>query len=145
MCVLHVKIVFETNQPTKQVPRPTVACTTLANSPLEEMRDMLRRDLRQRDGKVLGLMVQQHYAKRFILDSKEDRKSMEIRSKPVKFLNEGDKVALVSTNHGADRQVLAILEYQGCSKIKKADFHKYFQLHRVTLQEIEQFKFFGKI
>ncbi|CAK9049402.1 Malate dehydrogenase 2 [Durusdinium trenchii] len=102
---------------------------------------MLRRDLRQRDGKVLGLMVQQHYAKRFILDSKEDRKSMEIRSKPVKFLNEGDKVALVSTNHGADRQVLAILEYQGCSKIKKADFHKYFQLHRVTLQEIEQFKF----
>ena len=95
--------------------------------------------VKQRQGEYLGLLVHERYARRFIAESPEDRKSMEIRNKRCTFLQEGEKLLLVATSGSRShhrRQILAVLEFQGCLKILVTDFEKYYSLHKVTPEEL---------
>ena len=62
----------------------------------------------------------------------------EIRSKPLQFLKEGEKIVLISTKNGK-RFALCVLEFQGCVKIKMSLFMKYYNLHRVSAGEFADF------
>ena len=82
-------------------------------------------------------MVQEKFANRFIA-TESQRKTMEIRTKPVKFLSVGDRVALVSTaSQSTKRLCLAILEFRGCLKIDVGDLVKYQQFHRASPAELD--------
>ena len=85
------------------------------------------------EGKACGLVVKENFARRF-LESEEERKVYEIRSKPIKFLSEGDKILLVSSPSelGGRRQVTAMLQFEGNIRIKCSSFQRYFSLHRTS-------------
>ena len=92
-------------------------------------------------GRICGLIVKECFAVRFLAEE-DQRKIYEVRSTPVKFLNEGDQIALVSSTREnervvKDRKAIAILEFQGNVRIKKSHFSKYFRLHRVTDEEFQ--------
>lgn len=90
------------------------------------------------EGKACGLVVKENFARRF-LESEEERKVYEIRSKPIKFLSEGDKILLVSSPSelGGRRQVTAMLQFDGNIRIKCSSFQRYFSLHRTSTDEFQ--------
>eukprot|EP00435_Cladocopium_sp_Y103_P050845 s1634_g15.t1 len=68
---------------------------------------------------------------------------MEMRSKKCAFLQEGDQLLLVATlgeRFQYRRQILAVLEFQGCTRIWAKDLEKYFSLHQVTTEELQASK-----
>lgn len=99
---------------------------------------MLTKNVLKKDGKLVGLIVLEAYARRF-LEGAEERKVYEIRRAPVRFLKEGDRIALISVSKTA-WTVIGILEYQDCIRIKNALFEKHFPLHRVSQTEYETFR-----
>ena len=67
------------------------------------------------------MLVKAKYAERFVATEPGERKTMEVRSKPVKFLQSGDRIVLVATNGiGVSRQILAVLEFQHCMELPGA-------------------------
>ena len=89
-------------------------------------------------GLVLGLLVRQRHAEKFVAPEPH-RKVYEIRTRPVKFLPEGAKVALVSMEQTRKRcrKVLGILEFVGNIKIRVASFDKYHAFHQVSQDEFK--------
>ena len=92
------------------------------------------------DGKICGIVVKAEFARRFVEGPEEDRKVMEIRSRPVKFLAAGEKVLLISVSGGHPRQLLGILQFEECRKIPNGLFGRYFAFHRVSQQEFAEFQ-----
>eukprot|EP00435_Cladocopium_sp_Y103_P014574 s3958_g3.t1 len=94
---------------------------------------------RNKEGQCLGLLVHRVHALKFLMPEPH-RKTYEVRGNPVKFLQEGHKLALISVDKGGRRQpssweILAVLEFQGNVKMKKAAFDKYFPFHQVSTLE----------
>ena len=86
----------------------------------------------------MGLLVHRVHALKFLMPEPH-RKTYEVRGNQVKFLQEGDKIALISVDKSNRKQssweVLAVLEFQGNVKMKKAAFDKYFPFHQVSTLE----------
>ena len=100
---------------------------------------LLKYKVKQReDGLFCGLLVKKPYALRFVEGRQCDRKTVEIRSKHVSFLECGERIGLVSTEVGSPRKLLAVLEYEGCIKIMKDSFGSWYSMHRVTAAEFEE-------
>lgn len=97
----------------------------------------LLQTVKSKQGRYCGLLVRSQHAEKFILPE-GDRKIYEIRSKPLQFLKEGEKIVLISTKNGK-RFALCVLEFQGCVKIKMSLFMKYYNLHRVSAGEFADF------
>ena len=93
----------------------------------------MAKNVKQRDGQLLGLLVHEVHALKF-LASPTERKVYEIRSRPVHFLAEGESIALISVAP-CGWSVIAILEFQACLKIKLQLFDRHFPLHRVSKEE----------
>ena len=89
------------------------------------------------EGRFCGLVVNMRWAQMFVSEPAEERKSMEIRTFPVKFLGPGDRICLVATCDGQPRRACAILEFEHCISLSTASFPKYFPLHRVTAADLE--------
>lgn len=64
---------------------------------------------------------------------------MEIRTKPLKCLNSGDRVGLLSCCKQNGRRLLAILEYQHMTTLTWATFPRFFAKHRVTQDDLLTF------
>lgn len=96
---------------------------------------LLREHVRANNGKFCGLLVRHQFASLFLREEQE-RKVYEIRSHPLHFLKEGEKIALISTG-GHVRQVVGILEFLGNVKIKNSSFDKYYNLHRISLEDFQ--------
>ena len=90
------------------------------------------------DGCFCGLLVRRHFAKRFVAET--DRKTMEIRHKAVKFLKRGERILLISSQKGMDREFLAILEFDCSIEVPDDKFPTFFSDHRVTDKEFEEYK-----
>lgn len=97
------------------------------------------------DGKLLGLRVHRCHALKFLADE-PNRKTYELRSRPVLFLKEGMCVALISLNRNGGRtrgpvdvqcELLGILEFQGNVKVKWSSLSKFQALHQTTEEEME--------
>ncbi len=95
------------------------------------------------DERFCGLVVQEKYAKRFVDDRPEKRKLMELRSKALKFLTPGGRICLLSASGTSTRKVLAVLEFNHCTKIAIEELGHYEGLHRVTTQELDAFGWTG--
>ena len=96
---------------------------------------LLTKNVKKKDGKLLGLLIHAEHAMKFLAEPME-RKVYEIRSRPLNFLEEGDQIALISVESNPCRwRVIGILEFQASVKIKWALFDKHFQLHRVPCGE----------
>ena len=101
----------------------------------------------EKDGRFLGLLVQEQYAVRFVDPNPLKRKTLEVRNRSVKFLGEGDNCLLVSTGRAAGpdgirksvRQILAVLKFVDCTRYSSAHFDKFFKQHRVTRQEFSKY------
>jgi len=81
-------------------------------------------------------MIQEGHARKFFL-AEGERKTFEVRSKPVKCLEDGDRVALISVSPQRKHTIVAILRFEGNVKIPLASFAKFFPLHRVTDKELK--------
>ena len=92
------------------------------------------------DGRFCGIVVKEEFAKRFVEGPEEERKVMEIRSRPVKFIDPGQKILLISVSGGHPRRLLGILEFGDCTKIPNARFDRYFGFHRVSKKEFAEFR-----
>ena len=90
------------------------------------------------DGCFCGLLVRRHFAKRFVAET--NRKTMEIRHKAVKFLQSGERILLISSQKGEDREFLAILEFDYCLEVPDDKFPTYFPDHQVTEKEFTEYK-----
>ena len=98
--------------------------------------DMLRNCVKvSNTGAFYGLLIQKRFADRFL-----SGKSLEIRSRPVNFLQVGECIALVSCQATHGRQVIAILEFEKCFKIYLESFQLFQPRHRLTNVEMEAFK-----
>ena len=84
--------------------------------------------------RFLGLLVKDLFAMRFVDKNPDKRKTVEVRTQPVRFLNEGERCLLVSCSKEG-RRALAVLEFQACVSYESAHFSRYFALHRVTKEE----------
>ena len=94
-----------------------------------------------RSGKAKGLLVRIEHAMKFVAPSKNERKVLEIRSRPVKFLSPGDKVALLGCGTGCgNRRVVAILEFQKCFMIPIEQFAAYAHLHQVSPKQLDDLR-----
>lgn len=103
------------------------------------LEQLLEMGVKQRqDKKVCGLLVSNTHARRFVEGPYYERKTMEIRSKAVKFLEEGECIMLISTNAPNSRRVLGVLRFEQCIKIAEENFSKFYDLHRVTPSEFEK-------
>ena len=91
------------------------------------------------DERFCGLVVQEKYAKRFVDECAEQRKLMELRSKALKFLVPGERICLLSASGTSTRKVVAVLEFNYCTKIAIGELGHYEGLHRVTTQELDAF------
>lgn len=93
------------------------------------------------DGSYLGMLVKATYAERFVATEASERKTMEIRTKPVKFLQSGHRIVLVATNGtGMLRQTFAILEFQHCMELPLPILSGFYPLHRVTDPELAEYR-----
>lgn len=101
------------------------------------------RNVKEKDGRVPGLMVREQYAQRFVTQN-GIRKTMEIRTIRVNFLKEGDEVALISVNRSKPRMCLGILKYKGIISMDANDLSKHFHYHRLTDLELDQGGFSSK-
>ena len=90
-------------------------------------------------GRCTGLLVHECHALKFLREEPH-RKTYEIRSRPLKFLSEGARVALISISKGRTSQwkVLGKLEFNGNARIKASNFSKYFPFHQVSDDEFAQ-------
>ena len=111
--------------------------------PLEAIPVSLFQGVHMKNQKYCGLLVQEQWAIQF-LAPKESRKVYEIRKNPLKMLNTGDRIILVSMRKdevaGRVRECIAILEYQGCTSIRHEDFAMFFPLHRVPDRSYQQMR-----
>lgn len=96
---------------------------------------LLREHVRASNGKFCGLLVRHQFASLFLREEQE-RKVYEIRSHPLHFLKEGEKIALIGTG-GNVRKVVGILEFLGNVKIKNSSFDKYYNLHRISREDFQ--------
>ena len=98
----------------------------------EQMVDILTRyNVKTKNNRYCSLLVKKEHAELFFKKPESERKVYEIRKTPVHFLQEGEAIAIVATGYCRARFLLGIVEYQGCVKIKKAHFSRFFSLHRV--------------
>lgn len=88
------------------------------------------------DKSFLGLVVKEKYAERFVQNPPEERKVLELRSLPVRFLTDGDRFCLLGSSHSSSRRILAVLEFKHCIRLKVCELPRYRDLHRVTDSEI---------
>lgn len=112
-----------------------VSCRHLGCQELEPLFKILK----QKGGKVCGLLVKHEFARRFVEGPTESLKVMEIRSRQYKFLEPGDNILLISTGTGS-RKALAVLEFEQCITIPHKKFPKFYGLHRVTEGEFEEYQ-----
>ena len=96
--------------------------------------------LRQKEGKYLGLLVKEKWARMFVEPPAEQRKTMEIRSRLFKFLEQNDRILLVSAEARKTRKVLAVLEFVQRIKILDKNFQRYRGSHQVSESEYAEYK-----
>ena len=96
----------------------------------------LRYHVKMKGHKFCGLMIKKEFAQLFLCDDPLERKIYEIRSQPIQFLAEGDKIGLIATGD-SDRRLVAILQFMGNIKILKAAFPRYYNLHKVETKTFE--------
>ena len=94
---------------------------------------------RRIDANFCGLIVKDKFARRFVDGDPSERKVLEIRSKPCRFLQEGERICLLSSNRSTKRMVLGVLEFCDCTKIAVKQLNRYYNLHRISPDELVEF------
>ncbi|CAK9091812.1 unnamed protein product, partial [Durusdinium trenchii] len=97
--------------------------------------DLLQKFTKQKHDKFIGLLVHHCHAVKFF-----DGKCLELRWKPVQFLKSGDMIALISCGASAPRQVMGLLEYQGCMKIPLQHLPCMAPMHKVDGETLAKFQ-----
>lgn len=98
--------------------------------------EMLRDNVRKKTGRLTGLLIRPEYAQQFFTCGK----TLEIRSKPIKFLERGDGVVLVSSGKGSNRVCLGILRFIQSLKIEDCDFSRYYDCHKLSEEDYKCLK-----
>ena len=100
-------------------------------------RTVIQQFVKSQDGRYSGLLVQRRFAERFLTPEK---KTLELRHRPVMFLRANDCVALVACGRQLARQILAIMRYKQCFQIHLHDLESLQTRHCVTPEELVPFK-----
>ena len=92
-----------------------------------------------KSGKWLGLLVQEKHARKFCAVG-ADRKTYELRTRPIKFLSPNDQIALIAINPRDKRyrQILGTLKFEGNVAIHRSSFNDLFSKHQVTMEELDE-------
>ena len=89
--------------------------------------------VKRKNGQFIGLLVRRTYAERFL-----NGKSLEIRTRPLKFLGVGERIILVSCGQKeGGRRALATLQFTGCFQISLASFSTFQATHKLDDDEME--------
>lgn len=94
--------------------------------------------IKKKGSKFVGLLVQAKHASKFVAPP-EVRKSLEIRSKCLRFLDPGDSVLLIGTVDGK-WMILAALRFWGNIRIPDDKFNDFHHLHRASKEEYNALK-----
>lgn len=96
---------------------------------------VVKRQVKTKHGKYYGLLVQQSFAEQFI----SNNKTLEIRTRPIRFLEANDCVLLVASGTSSGRVALCTLKFGGCLRIPLERLPSYQGLHRLRDDQLKEF------
>lgn len=113
-------------------------CSTCQDTHLPSSHTAHLRQVKMKNQQCLGLVVRSEHAKLF-LAPEDQRKRYELRSKPIRFIQAGERVALLSCGQGP-RICIGVLQFEGNVKIPDLLFEQFASLHRVEREQYNQLK-----